>query len=368
MKRNNALGAVASVVVLLSVAACGSTGSKVDQDSLGSIGQTQAQLEAREAELNRKAEMLAAQEAQLKQQSSMPVSAGGGALLPPGAKPGECYTRIWQDPAYSTKTERKLVSEAGERLEVIPAKYGKVTKRILVQEASTKLVTVPATYKTVTEQVLVQPARTKTVTVPPVYETVTERILDKPAHTTWKKGTGPIQRIDESTGEIMCLVEVPASYRTIKKQVLKTPATTRNQELPAVYKTVKKRIVATPATTKTVEIPAKYGTVTVTEETTPASTRRIPIPAKYADVTQTTLVSDGKMAWREILCDTNTTPQRIVQIQDSLRRAGFNPGPSDGSIGPSTVRAVNAFQRSKGLPVEKYLTVDTVRALGVTTR
>ena len=366
MKRNNALGAFASVVVLLSVAACGSTGSKVDQGTLDGYEATQAQLAAREAELNRKAEMLAAQEANMKNQSS--VMPTGGSLLPPGAKAGECYTRIWQGPSYSTKTERKLISEAGERLEVIPAKYGKVTKRVMIEEASSKLITVPATYRTVSEQVLVQPARTETTTIPPVYETVTERVLDKPAHTTWKKGTGPIQRIDSSTGEIMCLVEVPATYRTISKQVLKTPASTRTRDIPAVYKTVKKRVVDTPATTKTVEIPAKYGTVTVTEEVTPASTRRIPIPAKYTNVTHTEIATEGQMAWREILCETNTTPQRVRQIQSALSKAGFNPGPADGNIGPSTIRAVNAFQRSKGLPVEKYLTVDTVRALGVATR
>ena len=57
----------------------------------------------------------------------------------------------------------------------------------------------------------------------------------------WKKGTGPIQRIDESTGEIMCLVEVPATYKTISKEVLVSPATTRTVEIPAVYKTVSVR-------------------------------------------------------------------------------------------------------------------------------
>lgn len=367
MKRNNTLGALASVVVLLSVAACGSTGSSVDQSTLEGYEATQAQLDAREAELNRKAQSLAAQEASMSNKgNTMPV--GGGSLLPPGAKPGECYTRIWQEPTFTTKTEKKLVSEAGERLEVIPAKYGKVTKRVLVQEASSKLVTVPATYKTVTEQVLVQPARTVTTTIPPVYTTQTEKVLDQPAHTTWKKGTGPIQRIDSSTGEIMCLIEVPATYRTITKRVLKTPASTQNREIPAVYKTVKKRVVATPATTKTVEIPAKYGTVTVTEEVTPASTRRIPIPAKYANVTHTEVASEGQMAWREILCETNTTRARVRDIQSALMKAGYNPGPIDGSIGSGTIRAMNAFQRAKGLPVEKYLTVDTVRALGVSTK
>ena len=78
---------------------------------------------------------------------------------------------------------------------------------------------------------------------PPVYENVTERILVKPAYTTWKKGRGPIEKINQATGEIMCLVEVPAEYRTVTKRVLKTPAGTKKVTIPAVYKTVKKRIM-----------------------------------------------------------------------------------------------------------------------------
>jgi hypothetical protein len=50
----------------------------------------------------------------------------------------------------------------------------------------------------------------------------------------WKKGRGPIEKIDAATGEIMCLVEVPATYK-----VMDTPPTTREVTVPAEYKTVK---------------------------------------------------------------------------------------------------------------------------------
>ncbi len=358
----NKLGALASLAVLLSVTACSSSGSKVVGDDNGDMLR---QLEARQAALSTQEAELKAREAALANRSTMPVSAGGNEMLPPNAKPGQCFTRLWVPPTYKTVSARKLVSEGGERIEVIPAKYGKVQKRVLVQEASTKLVTVPATYRTETEQVMVRPARTVTETIPPVYETVSERILEKAAHTTWKKGTGPIQRIDESTGEIMCLVEVPATYKTIQKRVLKTPASTRNRTIPAEYRTVTKRVVATEATTKTIEIPAKYSTVTVTEEITPAQERRIAIPEKFTTVSSRELVTDGRMDWREIMCETNTTPGRIMEIQKALKSAGFNPGPIDGGMGPATIKAVNAFQRSKGLPVDRYLNVQTVNALGV---
>jgi len=364
----NSLGAMASVAVLLSVTACSSVGDK-------STGvDVQDQFKAREAALAQRELQLKARESELASKASMPapapmsVAGHGDQMLPPGAKAGQCFTRVWMPPEYKTVQERKLVSEASERIEIIPAKYKPGKRRVLVQEASTKLVTVPATYKTVTERVLVEPERTVVEEVPAQYSTESERILDKPAHTIWKKGAGPIQRIDASTGEIMCLVEVPATYKTISKRVLKKPATTRTRTIPAVYKTVKKRVVATDATTRTVEIPAKYSNVTVTEEVRPMQEKRIPIAAKYTKVTRRELVRDGRMDWREILCETNTTPDRVMKIQKALKAAGYNPGAVDGRIGGDTMSAVNAFQRAKGLPVDKYLNVKTVRALGVSVR
>jgi len=163
----------------------------------------------------------------------------------------------------------------------------------------------------------------------------------------------------------MCLVEVPATYKNVTKRVLKTPASTRTVDVPAEYQTVTKRVVATPATTRRVTIPAKYKTITVTEEATPASQRRINIPATYKNVTRQELVSEGGLVWREILCDTNMTGSKITEIQQALKTAGYNPGPIDGSIGSQTMTAVNAFQRAKGLPVDNYLNIATVRALGI---
>ena len=72
--------------------------------------------------------------------------------------------------------------------------------------------------------------------------------------------------------------------------------------------------------------------------------------------------------WREILCDTNATPQTLVSLQQALKRAGFDPGREDGRVDDRTLGAVRAFQQSKNLPVdsERYINIATVKALGVT--
>jgi hypothetical protein len=155
---------------------------------------------------------------------------------------------------------------------------------------------------------------------PATYETVTERVLEKPGYTYWKKGTGPKQKINNATGEIMCLVEVPPVYRTVTKQVVKTSARVQEIELPAQYATERKRVMKTPPTTREIEVPAEYKTVKVTKLVEPAKEVRHPIPAQYQTVAKTVMVEDAKMEWRPILCDTNMTRTYLkIKTLSSLR-------------------------------------------------
>lgn len=367
LKRITSATAVAVLVAL--TGACSSTGTQMatsDVDArLQAVKDREAALASKEAELQARADAMANQPAPV---AAAPAMAAGDGLLPPYAKPGECYARIFIPAQFKTVTEQKLKKGAEEKVDLIPAKYGTVTERVLVEEESERLEVIPATYKTVTERVLVKPEGKKLVSVPAKYETQSERVMVKEGYTTWKKGTGPIQRIDESTGEIMCLVEVPPEYKTITKRVMVTPPTTTEVMIPAEYSTVTKRVVDRPATTRTVKIPAKYKTVTVTKMTQPPQERRSTIPETYQTVTKTVKVSEGRMEWREILCDTNMTRGKVTQIQQALATKGYNPGPIDGVIGWETMRAVNAFQKKAGLPVSRYVTVKTAEALGVNPR
>ncbi|MDJ0807187.1 MAG: peptidoglycan-binding protein, partial [Gammaproteobacteria bacterium] len=79
-------------------------------------------------------------------------------LLPPNAKTGECYARVWVPASYRNMTKEVLVSEESERVEIIPAEYGYVEETVLVKEASSRLETVPAVYGTETETILVKEA------------------------------------------------------------------------------------------------------------------------------------------------------------------------------------------------------------------
>ncbi|MCP5267072.1 MAG: peptidoglycan-binding protein [Burkholderiaceae bacterium] len=303
---------------------------------------------------------------------STPVLSGGsgavGADLPPTAKPGQCYARIYLPPKYRTVTERVVVRDAREVVETTPPRFAPVSEQVLVRPGSARIEVIPAEFKWVEERVLVTPETRRLVEVPAQIEQVSEQVLVKAGYTTWKKGRGPIQRIDKATGEIMCLVEVPPVYKTVTRSVVKRPASVREEVVPAVYRTVRTQTMVKPATTREVPVAAQYRTVTVNRLIEPAGEKRRKLPAEYGSVTREEMITPGAVEWREILCETNMTKARVADIQRALRASGFDPGPIDGVIASRTMAAVNAFQRARNLPVDEYLNIETVRALGVPAR
>lgn len=285
-------------------------------------------------------------------------------LLPPNAKPGECYARVLVPATYKSESKDVLQKQASYRLEVAPAKHEWVEERVLVKEASETAKLIPAKYDWVTEKVLVKEAYDKVITIPASYEKVTEQILVKPAYTTWKKGRGPIERIDNATGEIVCLVEVPAQYKTITKKMMVKEPTTETIQIPAEYKEIKKRVMLESPKLEKVTIPEEYKTVKVKKVATPAQSKRIEIPATYQTITNRIKTTDSYLEWRSILCETNTSAGIIGNIQRALLNAGHNPGPIDGVIGGQTMAALKSYQREKNIAAGQ-ITMETLKSLGV---
>jgi hypothetical protein len=183
------------------------------------------------------------------------------------------------------------------------------------------------------------------VEVPAQYKTITKRILKTPA------------RVIEET--------IPATYKTISRKVIKTPATTREITIPAEYKTVTRQVLKTPATTREEMIPAEYKTVTRTVLKAAPEVSSVDIPAEYATVTKTVLVKKGGYTeWREVLCESEVTTAKIIEIQRALQAKGYDPGPIDNILGSKTRAALTKFQRDNGLAVGR-ITRETLKALGV---
>lgn len=354
---------------LLSLTVCASLiGCAGMQGERLSSSESDALLAEKDKEIERLSTEIASMESSLLTEKAARVtledSAKGDMLLPPKAAPGQCFARAFVQPQYEIETVRVQKLEAANRIENLPAQFEMVEERVLVKEASERLEVVPATYEMVEERVLVKAASTDFVTTPALFRTETERVIDKPEHTVWKKGTGPITRIDEATGEIMCLVTIPATYKTVTKQVLVKDAETREVEIPAEYKTVKKRVMKTPPGTRKIEIPAEYKTVKVRKLVKPATTRSVEIPAEFTTVKRRNMIADGYVEWRPVLCETNMSAGIVQRIQTALDGKGFNPGPIDGIIGHQTMDAMKRYQRTNGLATGG-LTIETLESLQV---
>ena len=284
----------------------------------------------------------------------------------PNAKPGECYGKFVSKPEFSTNKIKEMVKPASERIEIVPAEFQTVKEKCLVKEAYQKMEVVPAVWETVEEKVLVRPAYRRAIETPALYDTVTETILVKPAYSTWKPGASTnIQKIDEKTGEVYCLVEIPAEYKTQTKQVLRTAASVRYEDVPAEYATVAKTVLKTAETTKTIDVPAEYVEKEVVKMVRGPQAKRIAVPAEYTELDGKVLASSGSEEWHQILCVDNATTAKVTEIQNALMANGFHPGPINGVLNPQTMDAVAAYQKARGLPQDGFVNIDTIKALGV---
>ena len=63
------------------------------------------------------------------------------------------------------------------------------------------------------------------------------------------------------------------------------------------------------------------------------------------------------------VAENRADPGLVIAVQRHLARIGLNPGPLDGQVGARTMRAVNAYQRARGLPVDGRPTRDLLARL-----
>lgn len=239
--------------------------------------------------------------------------------LPPNAKPGECYAKVFYPPKFETVTERICVRPATEAIEVIPAQYEWKEKRVEIRPAETKLEIVPAQFEWKEQQVLVDPG-----------------------HTGWERDTAQCANLDNGARrEVMCLVSQPPVYNTVKTQCLVSAAQVREVTIPAEYETVREQVIVKAA-----------------------QTRKVSVPAEEQIVEKTVRVADGGLRWELVLCERRASGDTVNKIEEALASAGYDPGAPDGELGREDWVAIETFQSENGLGIGA-LTYATLDKLGV---
>jgi hypothetical protein len=199
-----------------------------------------------------------------------PAPGEATAALPSNAKPGECYAKVFIPPQFKTVTERVLVRDASETIEVVPAQYEWVEEKVLVKDASTELEAVDAEFAT----------RERTLQV-------------NSGHTDWEvnKNATCFNPKEQPARDVFCLVNHPATQQTYQMQALVKPAHVQETCVPAQYETVRREKLVCAATT-----------------------RKVCIPAEYENIEKTQKICDGRMAWKRIICDKQLGTDETVTI------------------------------------------------------
>ncbi|HIQ07276.1 MAG TPA: hypothetical protein EYH35_02330 [Thiotrichaceae bacterium] len=308
------------------------------------------------------------------------------------------------------------------------AKFEMKDKQVKIKDEYEKITVKEAEFETVEENIVVREAHTVKSLIDAVYEKIEEKVEIEPAKAVWKKGSGLVERLDNSTGEIMCLVQVPAKYDTFVKSVLKSKAQVEESEvgevtkafsvqklvtdatqekttveaeftnvqvrtkiedatfswvpstenssgkytgsqiclkaIPAKTKVVAKQVLDTAASVEEISTDAKYKTVKVEKLSTAAEVVRSKTVAVTKTVKKRKKTVNERLEWRQVLCKTNMTTDMNKRIQSALKEAGFYNGPIDGSIGRGTLSSVNKYQIEKGLP-RGGLTIKVLESLGL---
>ena len=233
---------------------------------------------------------------------------------PVGAQPGQCFAQVRTPPLFESYTEQTVVSAGRVERHFAPAQYEWSERQVLIRPERAIRHVIPATYRTVTETVVIQPASVRVEHSPPVYDTVADRVLVHAAHTEWRRtfvgpnGVLPPGARVEPTGEVVCLVEVPAEYATVQRQVLRDPGHEVQIPVPAVTREVSRQVIDQPEHVDYERIPAEYGAEKVRRLARPAHTETVRVPPVFSSQVKQRLVSPGGLEWRQVDCDSKGAP------------------------------------------------------------
>ncbi len=223
----------------------------------------------------------------------------------------------------------------------VPAKYKTIKKRILKTPATTRVEEVPAETKVIKIKKLLSDTKINQIPVDPIYITVEKTTLEKEAQFNWYNTKEKINDKLIFSGEQICLVEEPAETIEVTKMVLDKPARIEEETVPATYEMVETQ-----------------------EMITEAKEVRTPVEAEYKTITKRKKVTDERIGWKRILCQTNMNKDIIAEIQNALNDKGYDAGEPDGLLGSGTRSALDKFQRENNLATGG-ITYETLKALGI---
>lgn len=269
-------------------------------------------------------------------------------LIPSAATYRKIKDKVVVEPA-RTEWKKTICGDRGcNQSEVIcltevPKIYKEVTKKIVLTPSVAKKVKVTPVYKTLQVEKMVEPVKIKSIPIPAKYGTISYNKSQKLETFYWgDESTKDMPSRIRNECDKICLTETPAKYRTIKKRVVKIPASTKKVETEPQYTVVEIKKIEKEAAFKKVIIPAEYVTVVTERERT-----------------------KGYSKWMPMICESNMTPSIVKKVQKALINEGFYRGDINGIWDLASKSAAREYQKSKGLAITSKLSIETMMALKI---
>jgi hypothetical protein len=183
---------------------------------------------------------------------------------------------------------------------------------------------------------------TRMAQLPDEYGLIADRITTSKGVNKWVRRQSSKEELKASPSNCLaiCLVEVPAVYKTDQKLVLKSTA--HQQRYDDIDTIVFKQVIETKPMTKTfIEEPPQYEKVF----------RKVNPQATYYN-------------WRILEINSCSSSSLVREIQIELKRRGYSSGQIDNVLGTKTKAALIQFQKENKLKVG-ILGRDTLKALGL---
>ncbi|MBR9825270.1 MAG: hypothetical protein GYB36_05625 [Alphaproteobacteria bacterium] len=223
----------------------------------------------------------------------------------PDAEIGQCYQFVRIDAEYETVMQTVIVADEYEIYDVTDPRLERQTRSYVSREAGMRYRVTEPVYEDVTEQVQTRPAYVRYEVTPAETRTVSERILVREAQLVWRRGyvEGARQvRHDPESGEIWCMIEEPAVYETIHRNVVTSQAEVREIPVGPQFETITRSVLVRPATVEEIHIPAEHASYDIHVLAEEGEVHRRVSRQRTEQVARHELIAGERFEWRLVNC------------------------------------------------------------------
>ncbi len=295
-------------------------------------------------------------------QADSPTSPPSALATKPDAK--LCHAYVLQPATYRAKTEQVQVVEGSPVPTTTPAEISTGERIVKTVDGYTDYEIIPAKFTDQTETIEVERERVEVITTPATYRTVKKEVVLKPATQRWDPTCKPTKVTASSTPPTDCLIKVPAEYQTVEQQIVDIPAKTIKQIIPAKTQTITRRVLVEPAKIIVKPVSATYESIQLNYVSKPAAIKVESKPSSYTPIETQQELRPARLTPMLAWCEDRIDADAIRRLQQRLKQLNYYAGAEQGTLDTPTRNALVNFQVDNHLATGA-ITVETLTRLGL---